>query len=188
MGSFPLRGWGQRVGGVIFTPLIPSSKGSWGPAQGWNNLFSLPTTLPCVPGAHAASQTPHLSNLCSRISAPPTLLRAAHSWGGQGRAGQAAHSSPWGCQNCFPPPRRGCNHSLLLSTPHSCSPAPTARRVLGGTQTGVLRRCLLLLYCSRPHLGARHPGGPGSPPHRAPSPRGFQRGPSPGGGSVPSPG
>lgn len=113
-------------------------------------------------------------------------LGGTHSCRGQGRAGW--HTVTVRLQKLLPP--LPLPHSLpamglppCLAPFHPTRPLPASHvlgvseaRKEGGADRG-LGCCLRLIYCRRPH-----PSGPSPPPHQAPSPRGFRRGPSPGRG------
>lgn len=133
-----------------------------------------PEAFPLPPSRAVASPCP----LC------PAWGHSFLSWAGQGRAGW--HTVTVRLQKLLPP--LPLPHSLpamglppCLAPFHPTRPLPASHvlgvseaRKEGGTDRG-LGCCLRLIYCRRPH-----PSGPSPPPHQAPSPRGFRRGPSPG--------
>lgn len=123
----------------------------------------------------------------SRAVASPCPLCPAwgHSfllWAGQGRVAHR-HCEVAEIASTSPPPSFPPCHgaaTMLGTVPsHAATSCIPCARCLKSQEGGGHRQrcCLRLIYCHRPH-----PSGPSPPPHQAPSPRGFRRGPSPGRG------
>lgn len=131
-----------------------------------------PEAFPLPPSRAVASPCP----LC------PAWGHSFLSWAGQGRVAhrhcevaEIASTSP---PPSFPPCHGAATMPGTVPSHAATSCIPCARCLKSQEGGGHRQRCCLrLIYCHRPH-----PSGPSPPPHQAPSPRGFRRGPSPGRG------